>query len=782
MSDRLLGLLTALVLAGLATAAGRAWHRAPLALYQSATLPAPVDPERPIRPLWPAEKSRVILVDVVRAPDDAAAILSRRELAQLVTRITERGACAVGLDITFDEPRDAAGDEAFARALRASGRVVLATRYDAATRAERPPVFAADAAALGVANLVLDAHDGQLRDVQHYYEQAGMRTRHSLTVELARRALAFPSPEPAAVALLPDALAILAPGGPALTVPVDEQGLTRIAYLGPAGAIPTLGWRDVMQAPPGKPNLTGKVALLGNTSLGIRDAYHTPFHRASLARISGVEIHAQMIASVLTGRQVTTTGRAFDFALALLGVALGAAAAARWYGWRGFALCALACALAVLASFRWYRAELVMASPLPFALGVAAGHACVLALAGWRAARERDSALARRHSLEDTLARVDRGDWDGAYPALAALDVEPAPPPAATWALACYHLRRGEVDSAKRHFTRLSLAALPAGRLRDLAAALEERGAYDDAARAMRAVVDAEPASAADRERLRALEELDGKVPRELRRALAGRYESIAYLGAGGMACVFCALDTRARRRVAVKVPSPQFVQDLDARQRFVREAQALASVQHPHVVRLFDVGGEDFPYFTMELVEGRTLAHTIALERPLTESRALEIFTPLAAALAACHAKGVVHRDFKPENVMMAADGPRLMDFGLAFLAERTRITRDSLNVGTPNFMAPELLEGGEPTPAVDVYAFGTAVFDALAGEMPFGSQPFLVRVAKPANPLAAVRPDVTPALAALVDRCLARDPAQRFADAGALHAALTALRPRGE
>ena len=197
---------------------------------------------------------------------------------------------------------------------------------------------------------------------------------------------------------------------------------------------------------------------------------------------------------------------------------------------------------------------------------------------------------------------------------------------------------------------------------------------------------------------------------------LAGRYRVLDRLGAGGMATVYLAEDDRLGRKVAVKrlhSDSPE-----DAAQRFEREAKLGASLSHPNLVTVFDtVADDEGVLIVMEYVEGENLAQLMARERVPAE-QAVSIIRQVAGALDHAHQAGVVHRDVKPANILITPDGKaKLVDLGIATASERTQITAVGTVLGTPSYMAPEQLEGGTITKAVDIYGLGAVAFELLAG-----------------------------------------------------------------
>jgi serine/threonine-protein kinase len=256
---------------------------------------------------------------------------------------------------------------------------------------------------------------------------------------------------------------------------------------------------------------------------------------------------------------------------------------------------------------------------------------------------------------------------------------------------------------------------------------------------------------------------------------VAGRYEILGPLGRGGMARVFRARDLVLRREVALKLLAGSASDDLAT--RFEREARAIARLDHAGCVRILDCGPR---FITMELVSGVTLAHALGQGR-FSEERAIKITRGVLAALAHSHRRGVLHRDVKPANVMLA--GPRvvLIDFGLACLDDEAAVTAVGACVGSPSYVAPERLLGRPHDERCDVYAVGIMLYEMLAGTRPFvgDSAEDILRAAlhRPARPLRAHRPDISLALEAIVRHALAKEPDRRFLDAEAMLSALADL-----
>ncbi len=271
-----------------------------------------------------------------------------------------------------------------------------------------------------------------------------------------------------------------------------------------------------------------------------------------------------------------------------------------------------------------------------------------------------------------------------------------------------------------------------------------------------------------------------------LAKALAGRYSIEREIARGGMATVYLARDLRHGRLVAIKVLRDEIAAALGAT-RFLAEIRVTASLQHPHILPLFDSGAADgMLWYAMPYVEGETLRTYLGRAGRLPIVEAVRLAREIAGALDHAHAHGIVHRDIKPENVLLQDGHALVADFGIALALEQAgaeRLTRTGLALGTPQYMAPEQAAGERDLDArVDVYALGAVLHEMLAGEPPFAAptRQAVVRRMMHELPtaLAAHRPDVSPLLDAAVRRALAKRPDDRFASASAFDKALlTAL-----
>lgn len=254
---------------------------------------------------------------------------------------------------------------------------------------------------------------------------------------------------------------------------------------------------------------------------------------------------------------------------------------------------------------------------------------------------------------------------------------------------------------------------------------------------------------------------------------VAGRYRLLRTLGRGGMGVVHEAEDTRLGRRVAVKILTAVegLAEDDEARDRFLREAQALARIDHPGVVTLLDVGVADgTPYLVMQVLDGLSLAELVTWTGPLPAAVVARVALDVVRGLSAAHEAGVLHRDVKPSNIGINRDGRAVLhDFGLARLAGERAITRTGELVGTPQFMAPETIRGAAPGPSADLYGLGACMYLMLTGELPFGDHTvdfgaIVESALGDGIPRLSDRALAHPGdLLDLVDRLCAQDPADR-------------------
>jgi eukaryotic-like serine/threonine-protein kinase len=266
---------------------------------------------------------------------------------------------------------------------------------------------------------------------------------------------------------------------------------------------------------------------------------------------------------------------------------------------------------------------------------------------------------------------------------------------------------------------------------------------------------------------------------------LGGRYRVERELGRGGMAKVFLGTDTVLGRTVAVKVLAPQFADDDGFVQRFRREAQAAASIGHPHIVSVFDTGSDDGVHFiVMEYVEGRTLAEFLAGGGRILPDRAIDIAMDVCRALQAAHAQGVIHRDIKPGNIMLNPRGEvKVTDFGIARVTTTAdTVAQTAAILGTASYLSPEQAQGLPVDGRSDIYSLGCVLFEMVTGRPPFlGDSPVAVaskQVLEQPVPPSKLNPDVTADLDAVILRALSKNPANRYQSAEEMRADLERAR----
>ena len=279
--------------------------------------------------------------------------------------------------------------------------------------------------------------------------------------------------------------------------------------------------------------------------------------------------------------------------------------------------------------------------------------------------------------------------------------------------------------------------------------------------------------------------------------ARLGPYEVINAIGAGGMGQVYRARDARLGRDVAIKLLASHLQEDEELRERFSREARAVAKLAHPHICALFDVGREgERDFLVMELLDGQTLASRLQ-DGPLRLDQALRFGAQIAAALAAAHASGIVHRDLKPANVMLTESGVKLLDFGLAKGFGPVRdpavpfepdpgLTRTGVVLGTVPYMAPEQIDESPLDQRSDIFALGAVVYEMAAGRPAFSAPNQAALVASVLTsrppPIASIRPGTPASLDRLVRTCLEKDPAARWQSARDVELQLLAIAEEGD
>jgi eukaryotic-like serine/threonine-protein kinase len=260
------------------------------------------------------------------------------------------------------------------------------------------------------------------------------------------------------------------------------------------------------------------------------------------------------------------------------------------------------------------------------------------------------------------------------------------------------------------------------------------------------------------------------------------QYQILEHMAQGGMSEVYRAYDVINHRDVVIKIPDQSIIGDPGQFERFQRELEVMNTLNHPAILKGLGSGKYNrIPYLVTALVEGQSLRKLIETSAPMPPDLAADLIRKVADGMAYCHANGVIHRDLKPENILVTTEGqPIIMDFGLALTKGSHRVTYSNLTatMGTPDYMAPEQIEGQRGDQRTDVYALGTILFELLAGRLPFSGDNNLAVMALHMNGTAPrldrLAPEVSPALAAVTAHALQRDPNRRYPDMPAFIAAL--------
>ena len=268
-------------------------------------------------------------------------------------------------------------------------------------------------------------------------------------------------------------------------------------------------------------------------------------------------------------------------------------------------------------------------------------------------------------------------------------------------------------------------------------------------------------------------------------RMIAGRYEIVEKIGSGGMGVVWKAKDKILDRHVALKILRPEMSEDQAFVQRFRQEAKAAASLSHSNIVNIYDVGQDrGLHYIVMELVEGQTLRDKLNEAGRLSVDEAVNIAIQICLGLAHAHACGIIHRDIKPQNILITNTGQvKVADFGIARALGSASNTGKSIVVGSASYLSPEQVTNQAVTAASDLYSLGVVLYEMVTGELPYtGDTPIAVAIQHVEGRIPSVRernPDAPIELEMIISKAMAKDPEDRFQSAGEMMASLRRVRP---
>ena len=253
-------------------------------------------------------------------------------------------------------------------------------------------------------------------------------------------------------------------------------------------------------------------------------------------------------------------------------------------------------------------------------------------------------------------------------------------------------------------------------------------------------------------------------------KVLDNRYELVEFVGKGGMALVYRAIDKRTGHDVAVKILRPEYNQDAEFCTRFDREAVAASKMSHHNIVNLLDVGQDDnMRYLVMEYVRGRTLKDVIKQNGPLKPAVAAQVAIRILSALQHAHKNGIIHRDIKPQNILVHSDGLiKVGDFGIARVVGSNTISTDDVVMGSVHYFSPEQAKGEPVTAASDLYSVGVVLYEMLTGKPPFdGETPVAIamqHIGGKAQPIREIDPTIPPALERVVEKAMEKRPERRY------------------
>lgn len=247
---------------------------------------------------------------------------------------------------------------------------------------------------------------------------------------------------------------------------------------------------------------------------------------------------------------------------------------------------------------------------------------------------------------------------------------------------------------------------------------------------------------------------------------LPKRYEQVWKISKGGMGVIFGAQDKLLQRKVAIKMILPSLCDDNNIVQRFVNEARSVAQLDHPNILKIFDVGGDQYPFFVMEYLEGITLEDLINKKHKMTNEEIKYYGVQMSDAFKYCHSKGIIHRDIKPANVLIinSLRNAKVVDFGIAKDPTQEGLTQINISVGSPQYMAPEQIKENKCSTYSDIYSFGLTLYKMATGTLPFDSNDMIARLSTIPRSVATLNPNINKLLSSLIMKCIELDPKNRF------------------
>jgi CHASE2 domain-containing sensor protein len=705
--------------------------------------------------------------------------VDRREMSQVIDALREAGARAIGFDLfypTASETRPEFDVDMIA-AVKRHGGVVYASYPPRAEGGEGgaliEPFEALREAAHGV------GYPAVRKNLRSHLDRVIMT---GLT--RSPRNLAF---VPALIAAWhrPDALPPAAVGAPnpslairprragafdTYEIPLDERNSILLDYRF-LDLMERVSLTDVIEGRVPNEAFADRMVILGTSTLISQDLHDTPVREM----VPGVDCEAVAAAQVLARHfLVRAESTLVSGALGLLGLVLLGLAA--WVSPLAMMIASL------LGIWAWSTVTLVLlpASGVVVPLARPLCLLGILALGGavrWTLDRrmgdsQTEDPLDRtraEHALQEGLMLLGEGRIDDCIQRLqVAASYQTFIRSNIQMHLARALIRRGDTDAAGKLVSRIDLGTINKEEQYMLAEELERHGQLQTAQQVYENLYISDVSFKDVQSRLQGIRENLTRFDRDsvgdmiCQRILDHRYRDVEKIGVGGMGFVFRATDAeRDDLPVAIKVLSPLLANEQQIYDRFIREARGIAELQHPNLIRIFDVFQANLPYYTMEFLEGKPLKDVMASHGRLTIDVIVKITRQAGAGLAFAHDRGIVHRDIKPDNILITTHaGVKLIDFGIAHFGEATKMTMTGQVMGTPMYMSPEQVRGQETDLRSDVFSFGVILYEALTGRLPY--EGMMQRMMEPPAPFPPELA-IPPAVQDVVMRCLARSPEGR-------------------